>query len=165
MSDHLTEAKAIHIVKADFKSVRDVFAVISLINEYRNDPMGGNMPVLTPEAEIALIDGLKNHPVSIVLLALCNEEAVGLIVCLLGFSTFKAKMLLNVHDIIVKKQYRRQGIGKKLLFEAAKLARDADCCRLTLEVRNDNHDAKQLYSSVGFGPCDDPMEFWIMPLE
>lgn len=165
MSGDPTEAETVSVVKADFTSVRDVFSIISLINEYRNDPMGGNLPVLTPEAEVALIDGLKNHPVSIVLLALYEEEVAGLIVCFLGFSTFKAKMLLNVHDIIVKKQFRKNGIGKRLLQEAAKLARETDCCRLTLEVRCDNQDAKRLYSSAGFRPCDDPMEFWIMPLE
>lgn len=164
MSGDPTEAKSVNVMKADFTSKRHVLSIISLVNEYRSDPMGGNLPILTPEAEDALIDGLKNHPVSIVLLALYDEEAVGLIVCFLGFSTFKAKMLLNIHDLIVKKQFRRNGIGKKLLQEAARMARKAECCRLTLEVRSDNQKAKRLYSSAGFGPCDDPMEFWIMPL-
>lgn len=164
----MAESKTAEIVtsiqKADFTSVRDIIAIISLINEYRNDPMGGNLPSLTPEAEVALIDGLKNHPASIVLLASSGQDVIGMAVCFLGFSTFECKMLLNVHDLIVKSNFRNQGVGKKILQEAARLARGASCCRLTLEVRVDNAKAKKLYFSVGFRPCDDPMEFWIMPL-
>ena len=127
--------------------------------------MGGNLPLLTPEEESALINGLKNHPVALVLLAMAGEQIVGMTVNFLGFSTFKAKNLLNIHDLIVKRNFRGSGIGRLLLTETARFARELDCCRLTLEVRNDNATAKRLYTSVGFGPCDDPMEFWINKIE
>lgn len=163
-SEMKTETHDITIVKADFSSIRDIFTIITLINEYRNDPMGGNLPSLMPEEEVNLICGLKNHPVSIVLLAKYKNDIAGMIVGFKGFSTFKAQNLVNVHDLIVNRRYRGKGIGKRLLLAIADLAKKENCCRLTLEVRNDNCNAKRLYTSVGFKPCDNPMEFWVWPL-
>ncbi len=44
-------------------------------------------------------------------------------------------------------------------------ARELNCCRITLEVREDNAVARGLYRKVGFdqvvvGPKRIPMEFW-----
>ena len=48
-------------------------------------------------------------------------------------------------------------------------ARELNCCRLTLEVREDNQVARGLYRKFGFdratvGPKKVPMEFWRKPL-
>ncbi len=48
-------------------------------------------------------------------------------------------------------------------------ARALNCCRLTLEVREDNHPARALYRKAGFdralvGAKSISMEFWRKPL-
>ena len=48
-------------------------------------------------------------------------------------------------------------------------ARELKCCRLTLEVREDNLVARGLYRKAGFeevvaGPERAPLEFWHKPL-
>ena len=48
-------------------------------------------------------------------------------------------------------------------------ARELKCCRITLEVREDNRVARRLYRKVGFervvvGAERIPLEFWHKPL-
>jgi ribosomal protein S18 acetylase RimI-like enzyme len=97
---------------------------------------------------------LAEHPGALVLLALAgdqDERPVGVAVCFFGLSTFRAKPLLNVHDLAVLPEHRGRGIGRALLQAAEDRARQKGCCKLTLEVRDDNTRARALYRSFGFG--------------
>jgi ribosomal protein S18 acetylase RimI-like enzyme len=85
-----------------------------------------------------------------VLLALEGERPVGMAICFVGFSTFQARPLLNIHDLAVVPDCRGQGIGRALLAEAEKQALLRGCCKLTLEVREDNLPARSLYERFGF---------------
>jgi ribosomal protein S18 acetylase RimI-like enzyme len=85
-----------------------------------------------------------------VLLAFADQRPVGMAICFFGFATFQARPLLNIHDLAVVPDYRGQGIGRALLGEAEKRALGHGCCKLTLEVRDDNRPARALYESFGF---------------
>jgi ribosomal protein S18 acetylase RimI-like enzyme len=85
-----------------------------------------------------------------VLLAHSGATAVGIAVCFLGFSTFHAQRLLNVHDLAVSPGFRGRGIGRALLTEAESQARKRGCCKLTLEVQDNNGNARHLYAGFGF---------------
>jgi len=50
-------------------------------------------------------------------------QAVGLINCFEGYFTFKARPLLNIHDIVVHPDFRGAGVGQALLGVAHDLAR------------------------------------------
>ncbi|MDX1344493.1 MAG: GNAT family N-acetyltransferase, partial [Sedimenticolaceae bacterium] len=67
-----------------------------------------------------------------------------------GFSTFKCKPLLNIHDVIVLPSCRGKGIVGRMLEQVEHLARDRGCCKLTLEVLEGNEAARQAYSKAGF---------------
>ena len=69
----------------------------------------------------------------------------------MGFSTFYARPLLNIHDLAVHRDYRGQGVGRALIAAIEEKARKLNCCKLTLEVRQDNDIAWGLYRNVGFG--------------
>jgi GNAT superfamily N-acetyltransferase len=77
---------------------------------------------------------------------------VGLIDCFAGFSTFAAKPLLNVHDIVVRQGLRGKGIGQALLAWAEERAKQLGCCKLTLEVLSNNTRAMSSYTQAGFAP-------------
>jgi len=66
-------------------------------------------------------------------------------------STFAARPLLNLHDLAVLPERRGLGVGRALLEAVEARARDLGCCKLTLEVRQDNARAQALYESFGFG--------------
>ena len=70
--------------------------------------------------------------------------------CFVGFSTFAARPLLNIHDVHVLKEHQKRGIGRRLLEAAESEARRLGCCKLTLEVLENNHPAAALYEKLGF---------------
>jgi len=116
-----------------------------------------------------LVPGLRAHPACYVFMAYRDGKPVGFSICFLGFSTFNARPLLNIHDIFVDSSLRGLGIGAMLLARIESKARELNCCRITLEVREDNRAARGLYRKVGFdrvvvGANRVAMEFWHKPL-
>ena len=89
-----------------------------------------------------------------------QEEAIGLAVCFLGYSTFYAQRLMNIHDLFVEADYRGQGVGLLLLQGVEVWAREMDCCKVTLEVHDDNLRGQSVYQEFGFDGGQDKMSFW-----
>ena len=139
----------VEIVEADLNRTDHQHAVVELIDAYAVDPMGNGKP-LSAEVRRALIPGLQQHPTTVIFLAYQGGKAIGIAVCFLGFSTFAARPLINIHDLAVLPEYRGQGIGRRLLEEVERKARDLGCCKLTLEVQENNHRARRAYEAVGF---------------
>ncbi|HCL56208.1 MAG TPA: GNAT family N-acetyltransferase [Spirochaetia bacterium] len=155
----------IEIVSADFWKERDRKVFLSLLNAYIEDEMGGGELFQDEEQIERLLEGVISHPALFVLLAFKNGEAAGMAVCFTGFSTFQAKKLINIHDFIVKKEFRRQGVGKALLQRVYEEGQKKGCCKITLEVRKDNEKAKKLYRCFGFGEAAAPSYFWSKKIE
>lgn len=137
------------IVEADLDDPKHQEAVLAMVNAYARDPMG-NGEDLPESVRQALIPGLRRHPTSLIFLAFDGQEPVGVAVCFLGFSTFAARPLINIHDLAVIPAYRGRGVGRRLLERVEAKGRELGCCKLTLEVREDNYTAQQLYWRVGF---------------
>ena len=141
--------QGIAIVEANLDNPQHQDAIVHLVDVYARDPMGGGK-ALPEEVRIALIPGLQRHPTTLVFLAYHSATPVGIAICFVGFSTFLARPLINIHDLAVLPTYRGQGIGRRLLEQVAAKGRALGCCKLTLEVRADNHPAQRLYEAVGF---------------
>jgi len=139
----------VEIVEADLNQTKHQHAVVELIDAYAMDPMGNDKP-LSAEVRRALIPGLQQHPTTVIFLAYQRDKAIGIAVCFLGFSTFAARPLINVHDLAVLPAHRGQGTGRRLLEEVERKAREIGCCKLTLEVQEKNHRARQVYEAAGF---------------
>ena len=139
------------IIPADFDNPVHAAAVVALLDEYAAGPTGGNTP-LPPFARENLAGQLRARRNIHVLLAFSGERAVGLAICIEGFSTFACKPLLNIHDLAVTREFRGQGVGRLLLLQAERIARQLGCCKLTLEVLAGNANAQSLYQSCGYAP-------------
>ena len=142
-------AMAIAIRDADFADPRHRDGIVAVLGSYAADPMGGGAP-LPADVRARVVAGLESHPTTLVLLALDDAMPVGVAVCFVGFSTFAARPLLNVHDLAVLPEYRGRRIGHALLAAAEERARARGCCKLTLEVLDDNRRARALYDRFGF---------------
>lgn len=137
-----------------------------MLDAYASEPVGGGRP-LPPDVRERVVAMLRDHPTSLVLLAFVAGEPVGVATCFFGLSTFYAQPLLNIHDLAVLPAYRGRGIGRALLGAAEERARRAGCCRLTLEVLENNERARGLYRSFGFAdsmPGYPPTHFLVKPL-
>jgi ribosomal protein S18 acetylase RimI-like enzyme len=148
------------ISDCDFTNEADCQALITLMNHYMADKMGGSLPFYTNNKALAMVEGLRKHPSKIILLAKLGDDYAGLVNCFVNFGTFAAKPFINIHDIVVIDKFRGKGIGRRLMEAAIRRANELDCCKITLEVRTDNMPAKKLYSDLGFAECDPAMHFW-----
>lgn len=139
----------ITVFEADLSRPDHQEAIVLLLNAYAMDPMGDGKP-LSEIARRDVISGLQQHPTTLVFLAYRDNEPVGLAICFRGFSTFAARPIVNISDYFVFPQHRGAGIGRQLLSAIEQHARILGCCRLTLEVQENNHHAKRVYSAAGF---------------
>ena len=140
---------SIEIIEADLAIPEHTNAIITLMDEYARDPMGGGQG-LSDYTKANLISELAIRKTARIVIALVDDKAAGLITCLEGFSTFACQPLLNIHDVIVSVPYRGQGLSKLMLQAAEQIAIDLGCCKLTLEVLEHNHIAQQAYRTFGF---------------
>jgi ribosomal protein S18 acetylase RimI-like enzyme len=139
----------IQITVADYADAEHRAAIPYLLDAYARDLLGFRKAL--DEAVLQnLVSGLENFPTAIVLLAKVEDAYVGMAICFLGFSTFNAQPLINIHDFMVLKAYRNHGIGKALLWEVERIARERKCCKITLEVQMKNTAARGIYQSFGF---------------
>ena len=139
----------VEIVEADLDRADHQHAVLELIDAYAMDPMGNGKPL--PEAvKQTLIPGLRNHPTTLIFLSFSGGRAMGIAVCFIGFSTFAARPLINIHDLAVLPGHRGGGAGRLLLAAVERKARAMGCCKVTLEVLENNHRALKVYAAAGF---------------
>lgn len=141
---------------AELTDASDAGAVLGLLEHYALHPMGRGGP-LPLEVKETVIEGLRQHPTTRVFLAEVDSVAVGLAICFVGFSTFQAMPLMNIHDLVVHAASRGQGIGGALVDAVTSYARQRAWCAVTLEVRSDSP-ARRLYASKGFRQLADPCQ-------
>jgi ribosomal protein S18 acetylase RimI-like enzyme len=140
---------SIRIVEANLDLSDHREAVLAMVEAYSRDTMGSAKP-LDQDVRARLIPGLQRHPTTLIFLAFEDEQAVGVAVCFIGFSTFAAKPLINIHDCIVLSEFRGRGVGRHLLEAVEAKACELGCCKLTLEVMDNNHRALRAYEAAGF---------------
>lgn len=137
------------IVRLDPRAPRDAAALVELLDAYARDETGGGTP-LSDDAKARLPGVLAERAHYAGWLAFDGDTPVGLLNAFEGVSTFKARPLLNVHDIVVLASHRGRGIGRALLAAVETEARARGCCKLTLEALEGNTGAIALYRDVGF---------------
>lgn len=146
----MIDAATLAIGLADYADPHDAADVVALLDAYARDPMGGGA-ALDERVKARLAGDLAANPHAFSMIARSDDAAVGLANCFMGYSTFAAAPLVNIHDFAVVPGHRGAGIGKALLaaVEAEALKRGA--IKITLEVLSSNHPAKALYAANGYG--------------
>ncbi|UCV15497.1 GNAT family N-acetyltransferase [Quatrionicoccus australiensis] len=139
------------VLPLDLSDLAQAEIWLQLLDHYAQDPMGGG-DGLSDYAKLNLVATMREVPGFHGALAWLDGKAVGLIDCFAGFSTFAARPLLNVHDVVVHRDVRGRGVGQALLAWAEARARELGCCKLTLEVLSNNTRAMRSYEQAGFAP-------------
>ena len=137
------------VIQANLEEASHQQIVLEMVRAFAQDTMadGEGLPTETQEH---LLEELRKHPAKLIFIAFHEHQALGISICFLGFSTFLAKPLINIHDFYVKREHRRKGIGKLLLQAVEEKAIELGCGKLTLEVEENNHKALALYHGFGF---------------
>ncbi len=145
----VSNAGIVQVVPADYANPAHAAALVELLDAYARDPMGGGHG-LSDFARANLVPALAVRPQAFSVLAYVGAQAVGLVNCIEGFSTFACKPLVNVHDVVVIGSHRGQRVGEHMLALVEQIARARGACKLTLEVLHGNAPAHKLYRRVGF---------------
>ena len=139
----------IEIIRANLTDPTHAKALITLLNLYALDPMGGGEALSDFTKQNLSNEILKRTDITVII-AFDDDKPAGLINCIEGFSTFASKPLMNIHDVYVSADSRGKGIATKLLQAAEDLAIEKGCCKVTLEILEGNEPAKLAYLKFGF---------------
>ena len=134
---------------ANYADPTDAQHVVDLLNAYALDPMGGATE-LSDYVKSNLVEGLRETPGAFSVLCFVDDQPAGLVNCFMGFSTFKAKPLINIHDVVVREEFRGRGLTRLMLNEVERVAKERGCCKMTMEVLTGNHPAQRAYTAFGF---------------
>jgi len=142
---------AMEIQIVDYHNDIQAKDLVMLLDHYANDPMGGGEP-LAKEVRDSLIGELQKRSFFRSAIAYVDTNPAALVNFVEGFSTFSAKPLVNVHDLVVHSDFRGRGLSHRLLEFVERAAADLGCCKVTLEVLSENEIAKKSYEKFGFKP-------------
>ena len=147
----------ISIILADYHNRRHANDIGTLLNAYATDQMGGGIE-LDEYVKNNIASELARLPHAFSILGYIDNKPAGLVNCFEGFSTFKCKPLINIHDIVVSRAHRRSGISQLLLAKVEEIAKARACCKITLEVLEGNTPAQAAYRKFGFSGYElDPL--------
>jgi ribosomal protein S18 acetylase RimI-like enzyme len=139
--------------RVKYLDAADRAALCDMLNTYAQDPMGGGEPLALVNLA-RLCDDLAKRSFAFSFLAwqtaADGEQAVGLVNCFEGYSTFKAQPLVNIHDLAVHPSARGRGVGQALMQAVEAEGRVRGACKITLEVLSGNAVALQSYERFGF---------------
>ncbi len=139
----------IEIFEADYHDPRQASDLSYLLDSYATDTMGGGK-ALSDEVKNKLATELSKLPNALSILCYVDDKPAGLANCFIGYSTFKCKPLLYIHDLVVLSDFRGLGLSQKMLQQLEKIGKKKDCCKLTLEVLEGNIVAQNAYRKFGF---------------
>jgi ribosomal protein S18 acetylase RimI-like enzyme len=152
----------------DYNNSKQTGELLSLLNAYANDPMGGGSE-LGEYSKANLITELLKRPYVFSVICYVDGKPAGFSNCIESFSTFKCKPIINIHDFAVNPEFRGLQLSQALLLKIEDVANHKGCCKITLEVLEGNEAAKNAYVKAGFKGYElDPEMgralFWEKPL-
>ncbi len=90
-----------------------------------------------------------------VIFAVIDNKEIGMMLFFHNFSTFRGKSGIYLEDLYIKKEYRGNGYGKKMIEHLAKIAVDRGCPRLEWICLDWNLPSIEFYKKMGAFPLDE----------
>ena len=158
----------IEVLTLNYQDPQHAQDMLFLLEMYALDPMGGNT-ALSQMVKDNLAAELAKLPHAFSVICYVDNKPAGLVNCFEALSTFTCKPLINIHDVVVSDAFRGLGLSQKMLQHVENIAIQKGCCKVTLEVLDGNHIAKNAYIKFGFTGYElDPKIgkalFWEKPL-
>jgi GNAT superfamily N-acetyltransferase len=128
----------------------DVPLILKFISELADYECLSHEVVATEEALRDSLFGGRRY--AEVLLGYRDGRPAGFALFFHNFSTFLGKPGIYLEDLYVRLEFRGAGIGRALLVQVAKLARERGCGRLEWSVLDWNEPAIGFYKGIGASP-------------
>ena len=127
------------IRKGKEEDLPSVLKLINLLAEYEN-----SKEEVSINLEELKRDGFGKNPLFKFLIAEIKGEIVGLSLYFIRYSTWKGKVLY-LEDFVIKKEYRKLGIGSKLFKETIKICHELELNGMSWQVLDWNNLAIEFY--------------------
>ncbi|WP_317196550.1 MULTISPECIES: GNAT family N-acetyltransferase [unclassified Pedobacter] len=111
----------------------------------------------------AFLDERLQHNESIIFVATDSntQQAIGFTQLYPKYSSVRLTKNWILNDLYVDENYRKQGIGEKLIKAAMGFAKTQGATFVQLETAVDNYTAQHLYESIGFVKQENDSEFFL----
>ena len=140
----------IRIARATTEDVALILQMIRDLAEYER------MSELAVATESDIREALFGpHPAAEVILAHASNQPAGFALFFHNFSTFVGSRGLYLEDLYVKPEFRRRGVGRRMLAELARIAVERRCGRFEWSVLDWNQPAIDFYKSLGAVPLSE----------
>lgn len=112
------------------------------------------------EATVECLDNafFGAHSVAGALLARCDGDLAGYAIYFFTFSSFVGRPGIWLEDVYVRPDFRRRGIGRKLIEAVAQIGAERNCGRFEWTALNWNERALDFYNKLGARKMDE----WIL---
>jgi GNAT superfamily N-acetyltransferase len=142
-------------------TARDVPVILALIRELADYERAlGSAQASEADLTSALFG---DDPVASCLLAELDGDVVGFALWFRNFSTWLAKPGIYLEDLFVRPDARGHGLGKTLLMELVRIARERGYGRVEWSVLDWNTSAIGFYTSLGATPNDEWTVWRLIP--
>jgi ribosomal protein S18 acetylase RimI-like enzyme len=123
---------------------KDIPALAELFQDFWNEP--SNLLKMR-----IMFDSLKNNTDYTLLCATFKDELAGFIMAIRCNELYgECTPFAVIEDMIVKKKFRRQGIGRALFAEAERILIKKGCSQVLLVTEQNRKEARLFYESAGF---------------
>ena len=105
-----------------------------------------------PGIELAkkFIDARLNNNESVIFIALNESNPIGFTQLYPNYSSVRAIKNWTLNDLYVDSNYRKKGIGEKLIKTAMEFAKNDNANFVELSTAVDNYTAQSVYEKIGF---------------
>ncbi|MCD8213218.1 MAG: GNAT family N-acetyltransferase [Campylobacter sp.] len=131
------------IRKAEKADTKAIIALIKELAEYEK------MPNEVKIDEAVFTSHLFEKKLADALVAVSDDQIVGYAIYFHSFSTWLGRAGIYLEDLYVKKEFRKQGLGLKMIKRLAKICENEGFGRLEWECLDWNEPSIKFYESLG----------------
>lgn len=100
-------------------------------------------------------EGFGRGPACEALMGELGGQVQGFALFFMNYSTWVGRAGIYLEDLYVRPSARGKGLGRAMLVELARIARDRGCARMEWSVLDWNTDAGAFYRTLGAKPMDE----------
>lgn len=138
------------IRSAESKDVSLLLTFIKELAEYEKLSQS-----VTANEELLFNSFFGNDKSAEALIAEFKNEPAGMAIYFYNFSTFIGKPGIYLEDLFVRQHLRGKNIGREILLQLIRIAKERNCGRVEWAVLNWNKPAIEFYKKLGAEPMDD----------
>ena len=132
------------IIKANVNHIKQVGELFDLYRQFYKYVSNIN------ESTDYISERMKNNESIIFIATNKQKEAMGFVQLYETFGSLHLGKIIILYDLFVKKEFRKYGIGNKLMKKSEEYAKSIGAKGIELSTAKDNLTAQSLYEKIGY---------------